>query len=187
MNTGYHRKKQPARVRQQVLDVAARISGERGMTHLTLDAVARAAGITKGGLLHHFPNKQALLEGLCDALLEALDTQIAAVMEQDPDPVGRFSRAYLEIISTYQAGEDARRASVLYPAVFAEASLRDRWRDWLEEKFRQNARTDSALSAWIVRLAADGLWLSDSVGDPQSLRARRPAVMAELIAMTRRN
>lgn len=187
MSTGYHRKKQPALVRKQVLNVAAQISSEKGMAHLTLDAVAREAGVTKGGLLHHFPNKQALLEGLCDELLEGLDKQIAEVMEKDPDPVGSFSRAYLEIISTYETGADAQRASVLYAALFAEASLRERWRDWLENKFQQHAKTDSALSAWIVRLAADGLWLSEVVGGPESLRKQRHALMAELIAMTRRN
>lgn len=187
MNSGYHRKKQPALVRQQLLDVAAQIASEKGMGHLTLDAVAREAGVTKGGLLHHFPNKQALLEGLCDELLEGLDKQIDEAMKKDADPTGRFSRAYLEIISTYEKGENEKRAYALGAAMFADASLRMRWRDWLENKIRQNAHTDSALSASIVRLAADGLWLSEIVSGPEVLREQRHALMAELITMTRRN
>lgn len=184
MKTGYHRKKQPAVVRRQLLDVAAQVSSEKGLDHLTLDTVAREAGVSKGGLLHHFPSKQALLHGLCDEMLERLDAQIAEIMEKDPEPVGRFSRAYLEAISNYEAGEDAKRAGVLYVAIFADAGLRERWRDWLENKLQKNAKTDSASSAWIVRLAADGLWLSDLIGGPESLRHHRQELVTKLLEIS---
>lgn len=74
MTTGYHRKKQPELVRQQLLDVTAQVLADKGTAHLTLDLVAREAGVTKGGLLHHFPNKNALLEALCDELLRQMST-----------------------------------------------------------------------------------------------------------------
>ena len=86
-----------------------------------------------------------------------------------------------------EKGENEKRAYALGAAMFADASLRMRWRDWLENKIRQNAHTDSALSASIVRLAADGLWLSEIVSGPEVLREQRHALMAELITMTRRN
>ena len=42
------------------------------MAGVTLDAVSQAAGVSKGGLLHHFPNKMALLDGLFDDLIGKL-------------------------------------------------------------------------------------------------------------------
>lgn len=40
------------------------IAGRDGIAALSLNAVAREAGVSKGGLLHHFPNKQALIFAL---------------------------------------------------------------------------------------------------------------------------
>jgi AcrR family transcriptional regulator len=51
-------------VREPILDAAERVIAEIGAGHLTLDAVAREAGISKGGLLYHFPNKDELLTAL---------------------------------------------------------------------------------------------------------------------------
>ena len=35
---------------------------------MTLDVVAQAAGVSKGGLLYHFPSKESLLGALAQAL-----------------------------------------------------------------------------------------------------------------------
>ncbi|GAB1580840.1 TetR/AcrR family transcriptional regulator [Phyllobacterium phragmitis] len=48
----------------QILDSAEEILVSRGVSGLTLEAVARQAGISKGGLLHHFPSKSALEAGV---------------------------------------------------------------------------------------------------------------------------
>jgi AcrR family transcriptional regulator len=50
---------------------------EAGATHLTLDAVAKSAGVSKGGLLYHFPSKEALLEGMLARHFEQVDAEVA--------------------------------------------------------------------------------------------------------------
>ncbi|HRN83289.1 MAG TPA: helix-turn-helix domain-containing protein, partial [Hyphomicrobium sp.] len=57
MTNAHKRRKQPDIVRHQLLDVAARLCLKNGLHGLTLDAVAKEAGVSKGGLLHHFPSK----------------------------------------------------------------------------------------------------------------------------------
>ena len=52
--------------RIQLLQAAAAIVDEQGSEYLTLDAVAKKAGVSKGGLLYHFKNKFALIQGLVD-------------------------------------------------------------------------------------------------------------------------
>lgn len=46
--------------RHLILDTATKIVMENDYNALTLDAVAKQAGISKGGLLYHFPNKELL-------------------------------------------------------------------------------------------------------------------------------
>jgi len=54
MSEAHRKKKQPEQVRRNLLDCTAKIAAEQGVAKVTIDAVAKAAGITKGGLLHHF-------------------------------------------------------------------------------------------------------------------------------------
>ncbi len=59
--------------REAVLDSFISLLIEEGERAATLEAVARQAGVSKGGLLYHFPNKEALIS----ALLERLDEHLA--------------------------------------------------------------------------------------------------------------
>jgi AcrR family transcriptional regulator len=47
-------------LRDRILDAAGQPFTGEGARHLALDGVARAAGVSKGGLLHHLPGKDAL-------------------------------------------------------------------------------------------------------------------------------
>ncbi|HCN22769.1 MAG TPA: TetR family transcriptional regulator, partial [Arthrobacter bacterium] len=55
--------------RDAVLDAFEELLIDVGERAATLDAVAKRAGVSKGGLLYHFPNKEALIA----ATLERLD------------------------------------------------------------------------------------------------------------------
>ncbi|MFM5105912.1 TetR/AcrR family transcriptional regulator [Aeromonas dhakensis] len=68
-----HRKKDPVRLYRQLLESAATIAGRDGIAALSLNAVAYEAGVSKGGLLHHFPNKQALIFALFARLLAIME------------------------------------------------------------------------------------------------------------------
>jgi AcrR family transcriptional regulator len=63
--------------RDRLLDAAERVVVESGATHLTLDAVAKSAGVSKGGLLYHFPSKEALLAGMVARHFEDVDAEVA--------------------------------------------------------------------------------------------------------------
>jgi AcrR family transcriptional regulator len=74
----YFRQPIPSRpARERLLDAAERVVVESGATHLTLDAVAKSAGVSKGGLLYHFPSKEALLEGMLARHFQEVDAEVA--------------------------------------------------------------------------------------------------------------
>lgn len=54
----------PEQQRGALLDAAEAVVVRQGLGCLTLEAVAAKAGMSKGGLLHHFPSKDKLIEGL---------------------------------------------------------------------------------------------------------------------------
>lgn len=185
MSTAHHRKKQPEAVRQLLLGVAASLCIEKGAAGVTLDAVAAAAGVSKGGLLHHFPSKAALLDGLLDDLMDRLDTAIHKAMIDDPEPRGRFTRAYLKVcfIPGGMAEEDRWKAMTL--ALLGEPQLRQRWRQWIEAQSDIHAGTDSSVDCQLVRFAVDGLWLASLLESHSLEPAQEQNLMRRLIELTR--
>lgn len=64
--------------RSRILDAADALARSDGPGHLSLDAVAQKAGVSKGGLLYHFPTKTRLLEALVEEFLSGFDTMLRA-------------------------------------------------------------------------------------------------------------
>ncbi|MFS8096600.1 TetR/AcrR family transcriptional regulator [Lentzea alba] len=53
-------------VDEQILDSAAALFARHGFEQTSLKALADAVGLSKAGLLHHFPSKEALFEAAWD-------------------------------------------------------------------------------------------------------------------------
>ena len=83
--------------RTQMLEAAIQIVNEQGTDSLTLDAVAKRAEVSKGGLLYHFKNKKALIQGLVDyasaTYRNNVDTNV-----QDDDDTGKLLRGILKLL-----------------------------------------------------------------------------------------
>ncbi|SED65676.1 TetR/AcrR family transcriptional regulator [Ruania alba] len=92
----------PPAARAKVLHAFAEILVSQGERAATLDAVAERAGVSKGGLLYHFPTKEALVEGIAAYLgeLVAADTE---QMRADPEgPVAYLVRTSAHADSEFE-------------------------------------------------------------------------------------
>jgi AcrR family transcriptional regulator len=180
------RAKQPERVRRALLDCTAAIAVDHGVAGVTVQAVAAAAGVTKGGLFHHFASKQALIEGLFADLLARLDAEIDAAIAADPKPRGSFTRAYVKAVFTGRAfGFDTPWAA-LSMVVVTDPPLRRLWNGWMKARLKRHRATDGAPALQILRLAADGAWLSYVTTGQTRISAELRAVRNDLIAQTHR-
>jgi AcrR family transcriptional regulator len=63
--------------RQHILDMAAQIASDQGASQLTIDAVAKLAGISKGGVMYHFGSKDELLSALVDRVTQMALTRMS--------------------------------------------------------------------------------------------------------------
>jgi len=176
--SAYEKKKQPEKVRRDLLDSAAKICAEHGVGALTLQAVADAAGVTKGGLLHHFESRQELLEALFADLLDALDADIDARMARDPVAHGSFTRAYVD--ATLDPGPYADSCGPVSVSLFNTPDVHARWNRWLDERLARHADTDTGVGLQMARRAADGVWLADLVETTTPNRAELHALLLDL-------
>src|SRR5687768_8579029 len=92
--------------RAAIVAAARDLFGRQGYDATSIDAILRAAGIARGALYHHFPNKEALFDAV-------LDAEIAAVAKAS----ARAARAAGDPIETLRAGCAAWLRSALDPTV----------------------------------------------------------------------
>lgn len=151
---------------------------------MTVDAVAKAAGVTKGGLFHHFPSKQALIDGVLDAMIETVDATVDGLIAADPEPHGRFTRSLLHAVFADRTVPGVASSRTLCLAMLADPVLQQRWAGWIAARITRHSDTDDNLGCAIVRLAIDGVWLS-SLHNVESAPPIPDAVKHALIAMTR--
>ena len=89
MTTPNHRKQRANNSREHILDTYVDLLIRSGERAATLDAVATAAKVSKGGLLYHFSSKKALLEALAARTLPLAEEDFAA-MEQAPEGASAY-------------------------------------------------------------------------------------------------
>jgi AcrR family transcriptional regulator len=65
-----------------------------GVLRLTVEAVAREAKLSKGGVLYHFATKESLIQAMLDRLIRYCEQEIAQHQQNDTAP-GRWTRAYV--------------------------------------------------------------------------------------------
>lgn len=171
-----------AGMRARLLESAARVLVTTGVHALTLDAVAREAGVSKGGLLHHFSTRAELLQALLEDSYARCLSKIDELAADDPDDYGRFTRAYIRASLASDLG--TAQATVVM-ALLLDPALRADWLLRVESLLQKDiTETDQAL-AKILRLAADGLWLSDAFTLHRISPAERAELEERLVALTR--
>ncbi|HEY3469357.1 MAG TPA: TetR family transcriptional regulator, partial [Amycolatopsis sp.] len=70
----------PEETRRALLDAAGTVIRTRGIS-ASLDDIAKAAGVSKGGLLYHFPAKDALVRTLAQDILDTFRAEVHAALD----------------------------------------------------------------------------------------------------------
>jgi AcrR family transcriptional regulator len=81
--------------RQAILDAAGAAFAERGYDSTSLDEIAHRVGVTRTGVLYHFPSKDDVLAGLIAPLLADVDALLARVGAAD-EPTREQRREVLD-------------------------------------------------------------------------------------------
>lgn len=150
-----------------MLDAAEAVVVSQGIANLTLDAVAAEARMSKGGLLHYFPSKDHLVEGLVTRCAEHWRAGADEAYEQAPPGPGRMARALLSHLSDARAWTQQcqRSSSSAFAALAQNPRLIQPMRAVYAELRRRLAADGLAPGVGETVMAAmDGLWLNRVLG-----------------------
>jgi AcrR family transcriptional regulator len=125
----------------RILGAAATVVERSGAAHLTIDAVAAEAQLSKGGVLYHFPNKRSMLEGMVQHVLARVAERSARHRTQLS---GGSNVTVRTLILAEQEQDDAERAMSL--AILAAAA----------EDPDLLAPARAAVAGWFREISAEG-------------------------------
>jgi len=119
--------------KSQILDAALRILSAQGVNSVTLDDVARASGLSKGGLVHYFPSKDILFTEAFKEFFNRVFTRGLETMNQCDHPMEKLL-SFLWILN-----RDDPDVNTGYPLLFDGMALAAHdpaygslFRDWFE-------------------------------------------------------
>ncbi len=141
-----------------ILDAAEAIVCESGAAHMTLDAVAERAQISKGGLMYRFPSKEALLQAMIGRLIdrfEELREQIR--LESAPNEIPNELVVEVKMLSSLD--EASCRCSAALLAVAAnQPGLMEQFHERQRKRFSERIlSSEHPERSTILFLAAVGL------------------------------
>ncbi|OCW56809.1 TetR/AcrR family transcriptional regulator [Hoeflea olei] len=156
--------RKPTITREGLLEIAESIVRTEGAAGLTVDALAKAAGISKGGVQYSFPSKEDLVR----ALVERWTDQFNALLgDLDEVPPADLVRKYLAVMRHSHVAMNAKMAGLMIGYIQNPQNIEDT-RQWYRSMFeRLGGETGVAQAARVALLAAEGLFLLRIVGIDQ--------------------
>lgn len=153
-----------------ILAAAEAILATEGLAHLSLQAVAARAGLSKGGLMHHFPTRQALVEALVERAAQGFRdafAQSAAAEAGRPWPTARglLRLAHASLAGAVLPGRVAPSAVPLLLAAAAQdkSLLRPVGEAMATAAQQMQAEGVPPAASWALLATVNGLGFEQSV------------------------
>lgn len=151
--------------RERIVAAALEHAASQGDADVSLAAYAKAAGVTKQGLIYHFPSKPALRAATLDAVFYRWETAMVETLGKPLRDVttGQRIRAYAAVAAR---GDVVAGERSLFAQLTLTGEGNDDYARWTERWFSPDPTMPSvargrALTAW---LAANSLWSALSTG-----------------------
>lgn len=172
--------------RESIIDAAERVVIEAGAGKLTFEAVASKAGISRGGLLHHFPDKESLLKAMLDRFKKHMDESRMKMKMRNETSTGPEREAVVYVKTCL--AEDIGKYKHVTAAILASGAHSPELLDTARSRYRQTLvdLTKDGLSferAAVITLATQGLRLMEVLSVSPFNDGERRKIVKELLSL----
>lgn len=168
---------------QTILEEARRLAIRDGAANLSLSRAAAAAGVTKGGLLHHFRNKAALLEAMLSANIAAIEEAYQNRHEAMATPTSRDRlEAYaLSMVDLADRDPNPWLSSAALMAISSGATMT--FRRWRRTILASDDRSEAESDIDLCQGVLEGIALSGQLDGAFQDRASLSKLIVILTAL----
>lgn len=144
--------------RDKVLDAAEEIVATQGAAGLTIDSVAKAMGISKGGVQYCFGNKDALIDAMFERWGNAYDRVFDSIAGNDPAPI-TVVQAHMQATRSSDQASSAKAAGLMATLIQTPEHLGST-REWYRGRIAGlDLNTEQGRKARLAFLATEGAFM----------------------------
>lgn len=166
-----------------ILQAAIRVIEAEGITAVTFDSVAAEAGLTRGGIIYHFPSRENLIGAIHASMAQQWEHELA----QQCGKAASDATATERLVAYIRTCANSASPADLQMLLDSPNGEHDRvWSDVIERWTPQGADdgVDEVRDAqWIALMAADGLWLNEAVSKKRLPDAKRRQIAERIVAL----
>lgn len=150
----------PPKARDKALAAYCELLGSEGERATTIDAVAARADISKGGVLYHFPSKEALAEAALEAFREECERDVAEMAQAAEGPSRHYVRTSWTSgshLDTYYTAMIRLAQSSWQPAIDVLEEIHEAWLRQIHEEVGDRHAAEA------IMLIGEGLYHHSSM------------------------
>lgn len=170
--------------RESILQRAIELIEADGLEAISYESLAEASGMSKSGIIYHFPSRDAIMRALHEYMAANWEAELIAAAGGPAHEVSQARRLRAMVISLSRPATKAEllleidaRSHPEFDECWLEVD--GRWAPQVEgiedDELRQQA--------YLVQLLADGLWLHDYVHTPALSDDQRAALAQRILQM----
>ncbi|WP_120493791.1 TetR/AcrR family transcriptional regulator [Microbacterium phyllosphaerae] len=170
-----------ANSRSEILDAALRVVDAVGGADITYQSVAEEAGLTKAGLMYHFPTRDAMMIAIIEHVISRWQAELqdALGVPLEDSTLTQRVQAFAEF--TGEGGVTPGEFVVFSEAV-RRSELSAPWLEYLQTWFGFGDGVDTT-PLLLVWLAANGMWVAESTGILTITAQQRAALLSMLTGL----
>ncbi len=147
----------------QLIDAAIAIVEKHGIAAVTYESLAEASGLSKSGLIYHFPTRNDLLNSINNQLAAAWEAEMEAVAGGTAEEVSELTRLRAAFLVMSQSATLADLRMTLEGIQHPE--MMEPWFAVMRRWCRVPDSIAQDPDGYLIQVIADGLWVHDHVNE----------------------
>lgn len=157
--------KEPKNLKKTILNACVELIINDSLQKFSLNEVAKKAGVSKGGLLHHYPSKEDLIKAIVRENFDTyLDTILERIKSVPPYP-GRTPAIYLQSIEEPITENEEKIVSAVLVASIYDKNLMKPFQEFYS-KIDACVLEDggNTMKAKMIIINMDAIWINQMLG-----------------------
>lgn len=159
----YKKKKDPIENRKLILEAAIELANTLELSQISFDALSKKCGLSKGGIIHHFPTKESIFDTLFKENFEEYQNWVLEELQSEvlPNPAVALLRVTLR-----KCNDESYRKlmKVIYKCLVNNEHYCLLWNEWFSEYIIKDLDEESEIKTLLGSLVAIGIWNMNTLG-----------------------
>ncbi len=173
----------------RILDAVMELILDGGLPAVTQSGVCRRAGISKGGLVHHYPTKEAMVDAFLQRAGQDYLDLVESAMGNRVAGSGKRAAAYIDLFLGDSASTDCnanRDCAAAMVAIVQGSGCQSEISGFYQRLIRMLRDDGVSLDlAELIITSVDGVWLQSMIEPPETLLVRAARLQRRLKRLIR--